>query len=360
MRSFGDEIAVLDGIEVEDGRIGRTPATGAEYAKRISTGLEIRRNVLDPSEGANYSGGSNAVPRLIPLMPSSVGLAEDLADKDLLNYMRTSSVLPTRRNVISPSQGGNYSGGSSAMPSDIPLMPSSVGLAGCEGACYQGVPLGAWDRAFGSTLEIQDGRIGRVPATGEEYARRLAPGLEIRRNVIDPSEGQNYSGGSSAVPEYIPLMPSSIGLAGLDDLPDAVFEAVPADILSSAVGSMFRLKRGAFESLAGHRRLRRLKGKKAKMIRTIPRMHPSQKRVATQKISALDRAIKKIRLYRAKALVGKRMGRQSMAEALVRQVTGGRRVPMAKVAKVLKAKARRMPDPQSFMKQVAAAAARAA
>lgn len=62
-----------------------------------------------------------------------------------------------------------------------------------------------------------DGRIGTVPATGAEYARQAAANFEIRRNVIDPSEGALYSGGSSYAPG-MPLMPSSIGLAGLAEM----------------------------------------------------------------------------------------------------------------------------------------------
>lgn len=354
MRNLGDEIAVLDGYEIEDGRIGRTPATGAEYAERIGSGMEIRRDVIDPSEGGNYSGGSSAVPRFIPLMPSSVGLASDLADKDLLNYMKSTGSLPPRTQVISPSEGGNYSGGSSAYPQDIPLMPSSVGLAACAGGCYEGVPIGALDGVFGSTLEIQDGRIGRTPATGEEYADRITSGFEIRRDVIDPSEGANYSGGSSAVPRYLPLMPSSVGLAGLDDIDDAVFEAVPREILASAIGSMFKLNKGAFKRVAGYRRLRRLKGKKVKMLRAMSAMHPSQKMVAGKKISMVNRAIKKIRLYRMKALLGKRRGRMSMAQAMVRKTGRGRRIPKPGIPRVFKVSKKRMPEAQMFMKQAVA------
>ena len=269
---LGDEIAVLDGLdafEIEDGRIGRRPATGAEYAKQVGTGLELRRNVIDGSEGANYSGGSSSAPGILPLMPSSVGLASDLADKDLLNYLRTTSTLPPRTDVIDPSIGANYTGGSSAVPQDIPLMPSSVGLAGCAGGCgcYDGVPLSDIDLAFGSLIEIEDVRIGRTPATGAEYAKRVGSSLEIRRNVVDPSEGANYSGGSSSVPEYIPLMPSSVGLAGLDRVEDDVFEAIDPRILSRVMGKAIIMRPGVFSAIAGRRRLTRLKGKKLKILK---------------------------------------------------------------------------------------------
>lgn len=68
---------------------------------------------------------------------------------------------------------------------------------------------------FGGASE--DGRIGTVPATGAEYARRASSNFEVRRDVIDPSEGANYSGGGSYAPG-LPLMPSSIGLAGLAEM----------------------------------------------------------------------------------------------------------------------------------------------
>ncbi len=60
-----------------------------------------------------------------------------------------------------------------------------------------------------------DGRIGRTPASGVEYAYRASPGFEIRKNVLDASEGANYAGGSSYAPG-LPLGPSTWGLAGME------------------------------------------------------------------------------------------------------------------------------------------------
>jgi hypothetical protein len=274
MRHLGEEIAVLDGLDgfdglgAADGRIGRTPASGAEYASRPVHNFETRRNVLDASGGANYSGGSSYAPRL-PLLPSTVGLAGvgGMADADLVSYSKITNVLPPRKNVIDPSGGANYSGGSSYAPGvplvtsgdpglaammnpesyddfaqldpSVPTIQGGYGRGGlgqvrwpggaASGGGYgraglgrtdmysdfDGLALGDVDRTVGSSLEIEDGRIGRRPASGAEYTNRAAHNFETRRNVIDASEGANYSGGSSYA-AGLPLMPSSVGLAGLD------------------------------------------------------------------------------------------------------------------------------------------------
>jgi len=85
--------------------------------------------------------------------------------------------------------------------------------------------------AFGGFGEAStsDGRIGTVPASGAEYARHAGPGFEVRRGVIDPSEGANYGGGSSYAP-LLPLMPSSAGLAGLAGIAGGL-ETLAADLL---------------------------------------------------------------------------------------------------------------------------------
>jgi hypothetical protein len=106
MRHLGDEIAVLDGL---DG-FGMTPsgpnAGRSSPSRYVSPFASVRRNVVDPSEGGNYGGGSSWTPGM-PVMPSAVGLA----DAELQSI--ASGVLPPRMNVIDPSSGGNYGGGSS-------------------------------------------------------------------------------------------------------------------------------------------------------------------------------------------------------------------------------------------------------
>jgi len=282
MRHLGEEIAVLDGLDGfsgADGRIGRTPASGAEYAHRKLHNFETRKNVLDASEGGNYSGGSSYAPGL-PLLPSTVGLAGvgGLADADLVNYSKITNVLPPKKNVIDPSGGANYSGGSSYAPGmplvvsgdpglaammapesyddfaqldpSVPTIRGGYGRAGLGKVTwpggvdargygraglgrtdmysdFDGLALAEVDRTVGSSLEIEDGRIGRSPATGGEYANRAAHNFETRRNVLDASEGGNYSGGSSYAPG-LPLLPSTVGLAGLDAVNPRLIMAIKA------------------------------------------------------------------------------------------------------------------------------------
>jgi hypothetical protein len=180
MRALAEQIAVLDGIDTST--IGVMP------------GVTQRRNVIDPSGGANYSGGSDYAPGL-PLLTSSIGLAA----------APLPGTLPPKRNVIDPSGGANYSGGSSYAPG-VPLLPSTVGLAA------------AFGNAGGNYVD-QD-LAGAF--NGFEAAKTIMPGVTQRRNVIDPSEGANYSGGSDYAPG-LPLLTSTIGLAGLDSLADSVF-----------------------------------------------------------------------------------------------------------------------------------------
>jgi hypothetical protein len=230
MRALAEQIAVLDGvdtssIDIEDGRIGQRRAQPDQYAKMILPDVLSRRNVIDPSSGANYSGGSNYAPGL-PLMPSSVGLAN------------LPSVLPPRRHVIDPSGGANYSGGSSYSPG-LPLLPSSSGLAAA-----------AFGNAAGGYVD-QDlaGAFNGFEAARSPDGVPLMPGVIARQNVIDPSGGANYSGGSSYAPG-LPLMPSTIGLAGLDHLADSVFlKRLPAKA------------RAAFKKFAGRDKVKKLAGK---------------------------------------------------------------------------------------------------
>lgn len=345
MPHLGDEIAVLDGLDLGgldmapvDGRIGQRPATGAEYARRAAHNIELRRKVIDPSEGANYGGGSSYAPRL-PLMPSSVGLA----DADLVDYARVVNVLPPRKGVIDPGGGALYSGGSNYAPG-MPLVTSGdpglaasliqggygrAGLGAARGPLmdggygsagmgaydtyddYEGVPLGALDAFFGSTISIEDGRIGRKPATGAEYARRAAHNVETRRDVIDPSEGANYGGGSSYA-SRMPLMPSSIGLAELGE----------ADELDGMLDQFFlprlsSIQRAAFKRAAGVSRLKRLKGKARKIQRAMAQMTPARQARARMMLSRIGQALGRVRGIR-RQIAGARAPRPPVAGAFRR------------------------------------------
>jgi len=144
---LGEQIAVLDGL-----------------------------STIDPSDGANYGGGSNYAARM-PLLPSTVGLAA--ATQDLLQASRkldqaravraVAANANTRSNVIDPSEGANMSGGS-CYADRMPLMPSTIGLSGV--------------------------------------------------GIVDPGEGMH--GGGSSYPDggRWPLLPSTVGLAGLASLAD--------------------------------------------------------------------------------------------------------------------------------------------
>ena len=253
-----------------DGRIGRTRASATQYARAVMPGVLARLNVLDASEGANYSGGSAYAPGL-PLLPSSVGLAgleglegrrgrsrffspraragikawqmQQAAQRGLSSLP---GVLPPKMNVIDPSGGANYTGGSDWVPG-LPLTVSSAGLAdtlikGGYGRAGLGAAMiqGGYGRAglgqtgsaadedlagvaeaieVGRQLDPGDGRIGQTRVAVDEYGKAIMPGVLARSNVLDASEGANYSGGSAYAPG-LPLLPSSVGLAGLDDLSD--------------------------------------------------------------------------------------------------------------------------------------------
>jgi hypothetical protein len=66
------------------------------------------------------------------------------------------------------------------------------------------------DELDGVTHRFVNPRSLQVWGQGTLHA---APGLQIRRNVIDPSDGALYTGGSSWVPG-MPMVASSAGLAG--------------------------------------------------------------------------------------------------------------------------------------------------
>ncbi len=231
--SLNEQIAVLDGLaalDPNDGRIGQTRARVDQYGRSIGPGVLMRTNVIDPSGGANLTGGSNWAPRM-PLMPSSIGLA---------GFGALPGMLPPRIGVIDPSGGANFTGGSN-WSARMPLLPSNAGLAGGE---YGRAGLGQGDYgraglgrfagglsdadlltaaetvAQQQMLDQSDGRVGQYRAQPTQYADQIARGVLRRRDVLDPSEGANYSGGSNWTAR-MPLTPSNAGLAGLDAAADS-------------------------------------------------------------------------------------------------------------------------------------------
>lgn len=163
-RGLAEQIAVLDGLNGD---------------------MVSVYDQINASNGGNYSGGSNYPEHNpIPLMTSSVGLANLAADNDVIRAY----------DVLNASNGANYSGGSNYPENNpIPLMTSSVGLASMRGF------------ADADLLAYANG-VGQIPNT-----------LPARMDVLDASGGANYSGGSSYAPG-LPLLPSSAGLASVWNL----------------------------------------------------------------------------------------------------------------------------------------------
>lgn len=198
---LGSEIAVLEGL----GGLGEA-VPWAPYSRVVGLNTTQRRNVIDPSEGANYSGGSDWTGGM-PLTPSSQGLADEQVNlergfaafeapwapySDVIGLNTT-----RRRNVIDPSEGANYSGGSD-WTGGMPLTPSSQGLAD--------------DPYPEMTSYLNEDGGGTLPT---------------RRNVVSPGGGALYDGGASYTPG-MPFMMSSQGLVGLGAYPDDYFLGLAA------------------------------------------------------------------------------------------------------------------------------------
>jgi hypothetical protein len=320
-RAFGEQIAVLDGFDEgsssidydtsdSDGRIGQSAANAGQYAMvtaRGPAGITATRrvNVLDASAGANYSGGSAYAPGL-PLLPSTVGLAA------------IPSVLPPKVNVLDPSGGANYSGGSS-WTGGLPLTPSNAGLAAAlisggygkdglgrvrrgrglrglagrsegYGRAGLGAPMPGADNdlcgAFAAIelgrLDPNDGRIGQDRARVDQYARMVAPNVLVKQNVIDPSGGANYTGGSDYSPG-MPLLVSSIGLAGLDAMNDTMLKTALAKLRRSGVS----INSAAMQKAMGQSVLNYLKASAGRMQRQWNSMSNAQKAEAMQILRSL-------------------------------------------------------------------------
>jgi hypothetical protein len=315
-RHLGDEIAVLDGLD-GFGMTPTGPATGRSSPSRyVAPFSTVRRNVIDPSEGGNYGGGSNWAPGM-PVMPSAVGLAGDFADADLRSI--ATGVLPPRTNVIDPSGGALYSGGSS-WTGGMPLTPSNAGLAGglptgradsyadFHGLSGGPIPTGradtygdfasldAYFEAAGSSMTPTG------PSTGRSSpSRYITPFATVRRNVIDPSEGANYGGGSNYAPR-MPLLPSTVGLAELSvaDMLDAVSD-------NAFTRKLFANQKDAFTRVAGKNRLQTLKAQGVSAARqAVSAMSWPQRARALQKAQAASIALSRARMVR-RAMLGNRV-----------------------------------------------------
>ncbi len=309
MSGLGEQIAVLDGLDAfdpNDGRIGQRRAAVTQYARPKMPGVTYRQHVIDASEGANYSGGSSYAP-MLPLMPSSVGLAGGMGN--------IPSVLPTRRHVIDYSGGANYSGGSDWVPG-LPLTPSSAGLAddfirggygraglgasyidGGYGRAGLGQTASAVDEDLAAATEAVatarmlspgDGRIGQVRAQIDEYGRPVMPGVLARSNVLDASEGANYSGGSSYA-HGLPLLPSSVGLAGL--------ELGGFDELDGVADKMLMIK-GAAKKIAGRSVIKAVKNRAKTLTKRMARMTPRQRAMAAGKLRVMGQKLAQARHIR--------------------------------------------------------------
>lgn len=251
---LAEQIAVLDGLGAvlpgyADGRTGANRAAVDQYAQAKMQGFMLRQQVIDAGEGANYGGGSSYAAGM-PLMPSTIGLAD------------MPGVLPQRRHVLDASGGGNYGGGSS-YAAGLPLLPSTVGLAGHE---YGGAVGTYADQDLSSAFNALSVTTGVLPT---------------RRNVIDPSVGANYSGGSSYAPG-LPLLTSTVGLAALDNLSDL----------------QLRLPR-KMRSIVGRKALKSAKANVLSKASRMRRMSASQKPAAARYLNTALTKLRKIRYARA-------------------------------------------------------------
>lgn len=174
-----------------DGRIGQTRAFPNQYARSVAPGVLQKLNMIQASNGGNYAGGSSWYPGA-PTMPASVGLADGYGRAGLGDGYGRAGL------------GDGY---------------GRAGLGGCTSCAgsMADADLSAAFEAYAPSPDDADGRIGQTRAFPNEYARSGGPGVLIKNNMIQASGGANYMGGSSFAPE-MPFMTSSIGLAGDADM----------------------------------------------------------------------------------------------------------------------------------------------
>jgi hypothetical protein len=301
----------LGQMKPNDGRTGQVRARVDQYGRPTKVPNFLVKTHMPSTDGALYGGGSSYYPGGA-LMPSSVGLAQ------------IPSVLPGAVNVISPSGGVNHGGGSSYADS-LPLLPSNSGLVGFGypfiqggygraglghpliqggyGRAGLGHPLiqGGYGRAgLGQTLSAadedlaqaaetaehtrmmnpDDGRTGQHRSRVDEYGQPIVPGVLDRSNVLDPSEGANYGGGSDYYAGS-PLLPSSVGLAELQTYDGLDGLALPLPVSKAVVNS--------------------LKSKAMSVAKRLNNMNPRQKAMAAQQLNVLGRQLFAARSMRRQA-----------------------------------------------------------
>lgn len=172
-------------------RSGKKAKAGkGQNMRRSRIGIQGKRTI-DPSMGVNYMGGASYSPGM-PLLPSNSGLAAEMQRLDALaaidmKVKQVSKGFQTRKYVIDPSAGANRSGGSTYFPGS-PLLPSSNGLAAC-GAC--GLAGAKRGRRVSPNLPVSG------PAPINMKVRQAMRGVQLRSSVIDPSAGANYNGGAT-------------------------------------------------------------------------------------------------------------------------------------------------------------------
>lgn len=185
MSGLGEQIAVLDGL-------GSIPSV-----------LPPKYNVIDPSGGANYGGGSSYPGNGWPLLPSSAGLAalDDLSEAATRVYS-------------SASGGANYSGGSTYPDVPFPLLSSTIGLADLPNVAPRKRVFASYSGGanYSGGSNYPDG--GQFPTWAQAGAGLADLQAAAARVYASASGGANYSGGSTYPDVPFPLTASHSGLAG--------------------------------------------------------------------------------------------------------------------------------------------------
>jgi len=130
-----------------------------------------------------------------------------------------------------------------------------------------------------------DGRTGANRAAVDQYGRPIMRGVLSRKNVIDASEGANYAGGSSYA-AGLPLMPSSVGLAGLDAVGDLAWGGW--------------LKNANLRSKMGQQTLNRSRWNVMQLVTRLRQSHPTQKPVIVKALKQAVAKLREVRTLRAK------------------------------------------------------------
>ncbi len=205
---LGDTIAVLDGLN--------------DIPDSYST-----QNVLDPSAGANYSGGSSWTGGM-PLTPSNAGLAGAFDIEAMARAMPVDFPVPLKSQVLQQylaaagakiGTDGIWGSGSNKALVDFVKANSKDSS---EAAALAGnITKVIAPFAKGRMVLLQKPKllfgILQVMSDRANSGKALdgIPSYYSTENVLDASAGGNYSGGSSHAPG-LPLLPSNAGLADMD------------------------------------------------------------------------------------------------------------------------------------------------